>query len=175
MMVRLHKNATTTPATRRYIQSSNLPVRRLARELGVSEDTIRRWKKRTDVEDRPHTAHRLQTNLTPFQEAVVVELRRTLMLPLDDLLAVVREFITPNVSRSGLDRCLRRHGLGSLKAMQPKAEKPGHKPFTSPTSRGSCIWSGRPPAHGVRARPRCVRRSAARADARSLGRALSGI
>ena len=62
MMVRLHKNATTTPATRRYIQSSNLPVRRLARELGVSEDTIRRWKKRTDVEDRPHTAHRLQTN-----------------------------------------------------------------------------------------------------------------
>ena len=69
MMVRLHKNATTTPATRRYIQSSNLPVRRLARELGVSEDTIRRWKKRTDVEDRPHTAHRLQTNLTPFQEA----------------------------------------------------------------------------------------------------------
>ncbi len=69
MMVRLHKNAATTPATRRYIQSSNLPVRRLARELGVSEDTIRRWKKRTDVEDRPHTAHRLQTNLTPFQEA----------------------------------------------------------------------------------------------------------
>ena len=53
MIVRLHKNATTTPATRRYIQSSNLPVRRLARELGVSEDTIRRWKKRTDVEDRP--------------------------------------------------------------------------------------------------------------------------
>ena len=53
------------------------------------------------------------------------------MLPLDDLLAVVREFITPNVSRSGLDRCLRRHGVGSLKAMQPKAEKPGHKPFKS--------------------------------------------
>ncbi|NYW24467.1 IS481 family transposase, partial [Escherichia coli] len=80
---------------------------------------------------RPHTARRLQTNLTPFQEAVVVELRKTLMLPLDDLLAVVREFITPNVSRSGLDRCLRRHGVGSLKALQPKAEKPGHKPFKS--------------------------------------------
>jgi len=30
MRVRLHKNATTTLATRRYIQSSNLPVRRLA-------------------------------------------------------------------------------------------------------------------------------------------------
>ncbi len=61
----------------------------------------------------------------------MVELRKTLRLPLDDLLAVVREFITPNVSRSGLDRCLRRRGLGSLEAMQPKAEKLGHKPFKS--------------------------------------------
>jgi hypothetical protein len=29
-----------------------------------------------------------------------------LLLPLDDLLAVMREFVNPNVSRSGLDRCL---------------------------------------------------------------------
>jgi hypothetical protein len=34
--------------------------------------------------------------------------RKALLLPLDDLLAVVREFLNPNVSRSGLDRCLRR-------------------------------------------------------------------
>ena len=140
MMVRLHKNATTTPATRRYIQSSNLPVRRLARELGVSEDTIRRWKKRTDVEDRPHTAHRLQTNLTPFQEAVVVELRKTLMLPLDDLLAVVREFITPNVSRSGLDRCLHRTASVRSRPCSPKRKSLGTNP-SSPMSRGSCIWT----------------------------------
>jgi hypothetical protein len=45
---------------------------------------------------------------------LVVELRRTLLLPLDDLLAVTREFINPGVSRSGLDRCLRRHGVSDL-------------------------------------------------------------
>ncbi len=33
--------------------------------------------------------------MTPAQEAIVVELRKTLLLPLDDLLAVVREFIEP--------------------------------------------------------------------------------
>jgi hypothetical protein len=33
---------------------------------------------------------------------------------IDDLLAVVREFLNPEVSRSGLDRCLRRHGVGTL-------------------------------------------------------------
>ena len=59
---------------------------------------------------RDHTPHRLQTTLTPAQEAVAVVLRQALLLPLDDLLSVVREFLNPNVSRSGLDRCLRRHG-----------------------------------------------------------------
>ena len=60
------------------------------------------------MSDRSHTPHRLQTVLTPAQEAVAVALRRALLLPLDDLLAVVREFLNPNVSRPGLDRCLRR-------------------------------------------------------------------
>jgi len=52
--------------------------------LGVSEDTIRRWKRRDSVTDGSHAPHRLQTTLTPVQEAVVVELRKTLLLPLDD-------------------------------------------------------------------------------------------
>ena len=49
----------------------------------------------------------------------MVELRRTLLLPLDDLVAVTREFINPDVSRSGMDRCLRRHGVSVLKDLVP--------------------------------------------------------
>ncbi len=60
---------------------------------------------------------------------MAVSLRQSLLLPLDDLLAVVREFLNPNVSRSGLDRCLRRHGVGSLRDLKPKVAKPAHKPF----------------------------------------------
>ena len=33
-------------------------------------------------------------------------------IPLDDLLALTREYLCPEVSRSGLDHCLRRHGVG---------------------------------------------------------------
>lgn len=62
---------------------------------------------------------------------MAVSLRKTLFLPLDDLLAVVREFLNPAVSRSGLDRCLRRHGVGSLRDMKEKAPKPKHKAFKS--------------------------------------------
>jgi transposase-like protein len=79
--------------------------------------------------DRSHTPHRLQTTLTPAQEAVAVSLRATLLVSLDDLLAVVREFLNPNVSRSGLDRCLRRHGVGNLRDLKAKAPKPKHKAF----------------------------------------------
>ena len=52
---------------------------------------------------------------------MAVELRRMLLLPLDDPLAVTREFLNPDVSRSGLDRCLRRHGVSNLNPLRPKA------------------------------------------------------
>lgn len=55
------------------------------------------------------------------QEAIEVELRRSTLLPLDDLGAVVREFINPDVSRSGLDRCLRCHGVANLRQLQAQA------------------------------------------------------
>jgi hypothetical protein len=63
------------------------------------------------------------------QEAVVVELRRMLLLPLDDLLAVAREFLNLDVSRSGLDRCLRRHGVSNLNALRSKTPAEPHKAF----------------------------------------------
>ncbi len=63
---------------------------------------------------------------------MVVELRKTLLLPLDDRLVVTWEFIHPEVSRSSLDRCLRRHGVSNLKALLPQeegAQTPPYKTF----------------------------------------------
>ena len=129
MMLSLHKNATTTPAIRAKIAASEEPAAVLAGRYGVTLDTIYRWRGRTSFEDRSHTAHQLATTLTQAQEAVAVELRRTLLLPLDDLLAVTREFLNPDVSRSGLDRCLRRHGVSNLNALRPKTPAEPHKTF----------------------------------------------
>ena len=60
---------------------------------------------------------------------MVVELCRLLLLPLDDLLALTREFLNPDVSRSGLYRCLWRHGVSNLKALLPKASPEPRKAF----------------------------------------------
>jgi transposase InsO family protein len=130
MTIRLHANATTTPRIRRYIQQSSKTDKGLAKELGISLDTVRRWRKRSEVHDHSHTPHRLPTTLNEAQEAVVIELRRSLLLPLDDLLVVTREFIHPEASRSALDRLLRRHGVSRLADLIPKEDETQAKPKT---------------------------------------------
>lgn len=127
MQVRLHKNATTTPRARAVIQASEEPKAVLARRLGVSVETVTRWKKRDFVEDASHTPHRLQTTLNAGQESLVLLLREKLDLSLDDLLAVTREFIHADLSRSALHRLLKRQGVSTRPT--PEAPKPAHKPF----------------------------------------------
>jgi hypothetical protein len=92
-----------SPAVREQIAAGEEPAAALAARRGGTLDTICRRRDRTGFADRAHTAHRLATTLTPAQDAVADELRRMLPLPLDDLLAVAREFPDPDVSRSGLE------------------------------------------------------------------------
>ena len=118
MSAQLHDNATTTPRIRRYIQESNKGCTTLARELGLSETTVRKWQQRSTVEDGSHVPHQIATDLAPETEAVLVELRRALLLPLDDLLRLGREFLKSDLSRSALKRCLRRNEVNDLKALR---------------------------------------------------------
>jgi transposase-like protein len=129
MLIHLHSQATTTPKVRAAIQASAEPASALAARFGTTGQTVYKWKHRDTVHDLSHTPHRLQTTLTPAQEAVAVVLCKTLRVSIDDLLAVVREFLNPDVSRSGLDRCLRRHGVGNLRDLQAKDPRPKHKAF----------------------------------------------
>jgi len=45
----------------------------------------------------------LQTTLTAAQEAILVGLSKMLLLPLDDMLVVTREFLCKDLARSGLE------------------------------------------------------------------------
>jgi transposase InsO family protein len=124
----IHARARTTPAIRQEIKDSPLSDRKLAAKYNISRSTARKWQKRDSTEDRSHRAHTLHTTLTEAQEAVVVSLRETLCLPLDDLLYVTKTYINPDVSRSGLARCLKRHRVSKLKDVQPQAEGEAAQP-----------------------------------------------
>lgn len=121
-MSQVHAQARTTPKTRAEIKASSATHEQLAQRYNISLATVRKWKRRESPQDLSHRPHTLHTTLSPMQEAITVELRRLLLLPLDDLVAVVREFIHPEVSRAGLDRCLRRHGVSNLRQLQTKAQ-----------------------------------------------------
>lgn len=113
-MLKQHANATTTPEMRAFIRESDLPTAVLARLLKISEATVRKWRSRETTNDASHTPRRLKTTLSPSQEYVVVELRQRLLLSLDELLVVCKEFVHPDVSRAGLQRCLKRNGVSRL-------------------------------------------------------------
>jgi transposase InsO family protein len=118
MLTQVHANATTTRRTRAYIQASSSSVAELAAELGVHEKTIRRWRSRTSTADRSHRPKRIQTLFTAIEEEIAVELRTRLGLSTDDITEVMRRCLRPNISRSALHRCLKRHGVSGRPARQ---------------------------------------------------------
>ena len=92
MQVSLHKNARTTPAIRRELRASKEPTKALAHRYGLRPNTVRKSRTRESTcLSLPRTT--ACNALAGAEEPVVVELRKTLLLPLDDLLAVTHAAI----------------------------------------------------------------------------------
>ena len=122
MSSRIHPQARTTPKIRQEIKDSGLSDREAAKVFNITRATAAKWLKRDDVQDRSHRAHTLHTTLSATQEAIVLSLRQSLYLPLDDLLYITREYINAAVSRAGIARLLKREGMSRLEDIIPKAE-----------------------------------------------------
>ena len=84
MHINLHKQARTTLAIRKEIQASTQSARKLSEKYGVIKATFLKWKHCDTVEDNSHTPHSFKKTMSDFEEFVVIELRKTLLLPLDD-------------------------------------------------------------------------------------------
>jgi len=80
MDIKLHANARTTPAVRAYIQRSAKSGLALSRELGVSVQTVYKWRKAERVYDGSHVRHNLGQSTSPLHEKVIWELRTRVRL-----------------------------------------------------------------------------------------------
>lgn len=68
----LHGSATTTHAVRAAIQRSKASVQELSERYGINSKTVRKWRKRSSVEDAPMgPKERRSTVLSPEEEALV--------------------------------------------------------------------------------------------------------
>ena len=112
----IHSQARTTPKIREEIHASKgkITIDQAVKHFNVNRSTIIKWRNRDSFEDRSHRPHTLHTSLSPIQEEVVVQIRRSLLLVVDDLLVLVRETMKPELSRSSLIRLLKRHQVNRI-------------------------------------------------------------
>lgn len=130
MDIKLHVNATTTPRMRAYIQSSHLSVAALVKELGISETTVRKWRKRATVNDRSHRPHQLHQSTSLEEETIIKGLREDVGLSLDDIVEVMNRCVNDQLTRSSIYRCLRRLGLSRRsKESVPSVQRFDETPF----------------------------------------------
>ncbi|MGG4606831.1 hypothetical protein [Providencia sp. Me31A] len=111
MEIKLHANATTTPRVRRYLQQSNKSDRELAKELGISVSTVRRWRTRKEVDDQKSTPKTINKVLRQEQVSLIIWLRTQLILSLDELTTFVNQGIGQTISRASLDRVLKKENM----------------------------------------------------------------
>jgi len=109
----LHANAKTTPRIRKEIQESKESIAKLAIKYNLNPKTVHRWKRDTSTEDKKSGAKTIRSSLSPMEQQIICEFRRTTKLSLDDCYIALKDTI-PALSRSNLHRCLRRNGLSVL-------------------------------------------------------------
>ena len=123
----LHGRARTTVATRKEIQQTQLSIQKIARKYSINPKTAAKWKKRSYTHDAPMGPKKPRsTSLSQEQEASVVAFRKHTLLPLDDCLYALKEAI-PNLTRSSLHRCLKRHGINRLPQYNKTQKSPKKK------------------------------------------------
>ena len=110
----MHRGATTDPAMRQLIQTSDEPVRVLAERLGVNPKTVMKWRHRRHTDDlSPGNGRSGTTILTPPEQEMCLAFRKATLLPLDDCLYAL-QLSLPHLTRATLHRLYRRHGISRL-------------------------------------------------------------
>ena len=121
--MQFHSNAATNRGQRRFMRHSSQSCRAVASQLCISPATVHTWKHRADECDRscrPHTSH---TALDDQEEQMVLWMRTSGALALDDRLEAAQP-VLPHLRRSSLHRLLVRQGCNRLphKEQQPTGQ-----------------------------------------------------
>ena len=119
----LHGSAKSTHAVRAAIQRSKAAVAQLAERYDLNEKTVRKWRKRSSVQDMPMGPKIVRsTTLSAEEEAVCIAFRRNTLLPLDDCLYALQATV-PHLTRSSLHRLFQRHDISRLPEVKGEPRK----------------------------------------------------
>ncbi len=122
MFQKLHKNARTSYGIRREIQQSKESVNSLAKKLGLSWKTVKKWKSRVSVEDESSKPKRLQTSLTRDEEDLIIFERKHFKKTLEEIYFSLENRIE-NIYLLKIYRVLKRYHLSVLPKELLNAER----------------------------------------------------
>lgn len=122
MLTKLHKNARTTIAIRKYIKNSKESVYALAKKFNLSWNTVYKWKNAKNLEDKSSRPHKLNTTLTRKEEELICFERKQFKKSIDEIYFSLKDKIK-NLYPMKIYRCLRRYGLDSLPTEFIKEER----------------------------------------------------
>lgn len=76
-MLQIHPQARTTPAVRAEIARSTAPASVVAKRYGVSDETVRKWRKRSEhaCQDRSSRPKNLPQRATEEERAIICAVR----------------------------------------------------------------------------------------------------
>lgn len=124
MQQQYHLNAVTNIHIRSKIKESNLPNHELSKKYDVSQSTICKWKNRDDYEDKSSRPHTIQYALTDIEQALILSIRKSTWLPLDEIHEMLL-VSKPKATRSSVYRVFKREGVNRV----PQTEKEKAKKF----------------------------------------------
>jgi hypothetical protein len=119
MMMQIHPEARTTPVVRAEIFRSTEPASVLDRRHGISDETVRKRRKRGEqaCHDRSSRPQHLPWRISEEDRAIICAVRCSTGFPLDDLTFVLRYFL-PRLNRDSVYRVGKANGL-SRRSAQP--------------------------------------------------------
>lgn len=89
----LHQRAKTTHAIRKDIQRSSASVVELSRRYNLNPKTVRKWRRRSSVEDeRMGLGQPSSTSLSDLEEVAAITFRHTAWLALGDCFFALQRF-----------------------------------------------------------------------------------
>ena len=119
-----HANATTNVRLRTEISNSNTTNFELSNKYGVSENTINKWKNRTEFTDKSSRPHNIKYSLSELEMLISIELRVLTWWSLDEITEAVNP-LEPEKIRSAVYRTFVREEINKV----PKKEKEKAKKF----------------------------------------------
>lgn len=118
-----HSNARTNRHLRLKIQKSNLTNAELAKQYGVSINTILKWKNRTNYEDKSSRPHDIKYSLSELAMIISVELRSLTWWSLDEITEALSPE-DPRKIRNAVYRTFVREGINKVpEKIKEKAKK----------------------------------------------------